>query len=167
MQQTDELTETVEEVDTDLPSGVDDDSSGRLGGRFSAKALLVSLVAVAIGVVVGGAIPIIGTIGSVVGGAIPIIGTIGSVAGVFAATFVLGILAGNARYLETGLAGGMVVGVNFALSLLTSAALPIGIDFFQQYGLAFGGLGVVLGAGLGIAGHYFGRDLRDGLTREI
>jgi len=154
MQQSDELTETVEGVDTDIPSSAgDDDSSGRLGGRFSAKALLVSLVAVAIGVGVGGAIPIVGGITSL--------------AGVAAATFVLGILAGESRYLETGLAGGVVVGANFALSLLTSAALPIGIDFFQQYGLAFGGVGVAVGAGLGLVGHYFGRDLRDGLTREI
>ena len=154
MQQTDELTETVEEVDTDIPSSADDDdSSGRLGGRFSAKALLVSLLAVAAGVGVGGAIPLVGGITSL--------------AGVAAATFVLGILAGESRYLETGLAGGVVVGANFALSLLTSAALPIGIDFFQQYGLAFGGVGVVVGIGLGLAGHYFGRDLRDGLTREI
>ena len=154
MQQTDELTETVEEVDTDIPSSADDDdSSGRLGGRFSAKALLVSLLAVAAGVGVGGAIPLVGGITSL--------------AGVAAATFVLGILAGESRYLETGLAGGVVVGANFALSLLTSAALPIGIDFFQQYGLAFGGIGVVVGVGLGLVGHYFGRDLRDGLTREI
>jgi len=154
MQQSDELTETVEGVDTEIPSSADDDGgSGRLGGRFSAKALLVSLVAVVIGVAVGGAIPIVGGITSL--------------AGVAGATFVLGVLAGESRYLETGLAGGVVVGVNFALSLLTSAVLPIGIDFFQQYGLAFGGLGLVLGAGLGLVGHYFGRDLRDGLTREI
>ncbi|MFC7042615.1 hypothetical protein [Halonotius sp. GCM10025705] len=154
MQQTDELTETVEGVDTEIPSSADDDGgSGRLGGRFSAKALLVSLVAVAVGVGVGGMIPIIGSIGSL--------------AGVFAATFILGALAGESRYLETGLAGGVVIGVKFALSLLTSVALPIGVDFFQQYGLAFGGLGVVIGAGLALVGHYFGRDLRDGLTREI
>lgn len=154
MQQSDELTETVDGVDTGIPSSADDDGdTGRLGGRFSAKALLVSLVAVAVGVGVGGMIPIIGSIGSL--------------AGVFAATFILGALAGESRYLETGLAGGVVIGVNFALSLLTSVALPIGVDFFQQYGLAFGGLGVVIGAGLGLVGHYFGRDLRDGLTREI
>jgi hypothetical protein len=154
MQQTDELTETVEGADTEIPSSTDDDgNAGRLGGRFSAKALLVSLVAVAAGVGVGGAIPLVGGITSL--------------AGVAAATFVLGILAGESRYLETGLAGGVVVGANFALSLLTSAALPIGIDFFQQYGLAFGGIGVVVGVGLGLVGHYFGRDLRDGLTREI
>ena len=154
MQQSDELMESVEEVDTEsTPTASDDGDSGRLAGLLSLKALLVSLVAVAIGVGVGGAIPIVGGITSL--------------AGVAAATFVLGILAGESRYLETGLAGGVVVGANFALSLLTSAALPIGIDFFQQYGLAFGGVGVAVGAGLGLVGHYFGRDLRDGLTREI
>jgi len=154
MQQSDELTETVDGVDTEIPSSADDDGgSGRLGGRFSAKALLVSLVAVAAGVGVGGMIPIIGSIGSL--------------AGVFAATFLLGVVAGESRYLETGLAGGAVVGVSFALSLLTSVALPIGVDFFQQYGLAFSGLGIIIGVGLGLAGHYFGRDLRDGLTQEI
>lgn len=152
MQQSEELTETVEDIDTDAAAADDNSGSGRLGGRFSAKALLVSLVAVAVGVGVGGAIPLIGGLTSLVG--------------VAAATFVLGML-GQSWYLETGLAGGAVVGVNFALSLLTTAALPIGLEFFQQYGLAFGGVGVVLGVALALVGHYFGRDLRDGLTREI
>ena len=154
MQQSDELSEVVEDIDTDAADAADDDSSGsgRLGGRFSAKALLVSLVAVAVGVGVGGAIPLVGSITSL--------------AGVAAATFLLGVL-GRSWYLETGLAGGVVVGVNFAASLLTTAALPIGLEFFQQYGLAFGGVGVALGVALALVGHYFGRDLRDGLTREI
>jgi hypothetical protein len=153
MQQSDELTETVDGVDTEIPSSADDDGdAGRLGGRFSAKALLVSLVAVAAGVGVGGMIPLVGGITSLVG--------------VAAATFLLGVL-GRSWYLETGLAGGAVVGVNFALSLLTSVALPIGVDFFQQYGLAFSGVGVVVGVALALAGHYFGRDLHDGLTRDI
>jgi len=154
MQQSDELSEVVEDIDTDAADAADDDSSGsgRLGGRFSAKALLVSLVAVAVGVGVGGAIPLVGSITSL--------------AGVAAATFLLGAL-GRSWYLETGLAGGVVVGVNFAASLLTTAALPIGLEFFQQYGLAFGGVGVALGVALALVGHYFGRDLRDGLTREI
>jgi len=153
MQQSDELTETVEEIDTDSPAASEDDGSGRLGGRFSAKALLVSIVAVAIGVAVGGAIPIIGSVGSL--------------AGVAAATFIFGVVGSKSRYLETAIAGGGVVGLDFALSLLTTGVLPIGIDFFQQYGLAFGGVGVVLGVVLALVGHYFGRDLRDGLTREI
>ncbi|TQQ83292.1 hypothetical protein EGH24_00365 [Halonotius terrestris] len=155
MQQSDELTESIEEIDTDSTPTASEGGgeSGRLGGRFSGKALLLSLVAVAIGVGVGGAIPIIGSVGSLVG--------------VFAATFVLGILVSESRYLETAFAGGVVVGVNFALSLLTSVALPIGVDFFQQYGLAFSGVGVVIGVVLALVGHYFGRDLRDGLTREI
>ena len=152
MSRSDELTETVDDIDTDAAAATEDGESGRLGGRFSAKALLVSLVAVAVGVGVGGAIPLVGGLTSLVG--------------VAAATFLLGML-GRSWYLETGIAGGAVVGINFALSLLTTAALPIGLEFFQQYGLAFGGVGVVLGIALALVGHYFGRDLRDGLTREI
>lgn len=153
MQQSDELSEVVDDVDTDVTASAEGDSdSGRLGGRFSAKALLVSLVAVAVGVGAGGAVPVVGGLTSLVG--------------VAAATFLLGVL-GRSWYLETGLAGGTVVGINFAASLLTTAALPIGLDFFQQYGLAFGGVGVVLGVALALVGHYFGRDLRDGLTREL
>ena len=152
MSRSDELTETVDDIDTDAAAATGDGESGRLGGRFSAKALLVSLVAVAVGVGVGGAIPLVGGVTSLVG--------------VAAATFLLGAL-GRSWYLETGIAGGAVVGINFALSLLTTAALPIGLEFFQQYGLAFGGVGVVLGIALALVGHYFGRDLRDGLTREI
>ena len=152
MSRSDELTEPVDDIEADATAPSDDGGSGRLGGRFSAKALLVSLVAVAVGVGVGGAIPLVGGLTSLVG--------------VAAATFLLGML-GRSWYLETGIAGGAVVGINFALSLLTTAALPIGLEFFQQYGLAFGGVGVVLGIALALVGHYFGRDLRDGLTREI
>ena len=153
MQQTDELTETVEGVDTEIPSSADDDdSSGRLSGRFSAKALLVSLLCVAVGVGVGGMLPLVGGITSLIG--------------VAAATFLLGVV-GRSWYLETAVAGGAVVGVNFALSLLTSVALPIGVDVFQQYGLAFSGVGIVVGVALALVGHYFGRDLHDGLTRDI
>lgn len=154
MQQSDELTETVEGVDADRVSGeADDDAAGRLDGLFSLKAFALAVGLVVLGVVVGGAIPLVGSIGSLVG--------------VFLAAFLLGSIVSQSRYLEIGLAGGGVVGVTFALSLLTSVALPIGLDFFQQYGLAFGAVGAGLGALLAVLGHYFGRDLRTGLTREI
>jgi len=153
MQQSDELSEVVDDIDTDATAAADDDSgAGRLGGRFSTKALLVSLVAIAVGVFVGGTIPLVGGITSLVG--------------VAAATFLLGVV-GRSWYLETALAGGVVVGANFALSLLTSLPFVVGVDYFQQYGLVFGGVGVVLGVALAVVGHYFGRDLRDGLTRDI
>ncbi|MFD1641242.1 hypothetical protein [Halohasta litorea] len=130
-----------------------DDAAGRLGGLFSLKAFLLSAALIAVGV--GG------------GGAIPIVGTLGSLGGLFVATFVVGLVAAERRYLETAVAGGLIVGASFALSLLSTGVLPVGMRFFREYGLAFGGVGVGIGAVLAVVGHYFGRDLRDGLTQEI
>ncbi|MEA1931572.1 MAG: hypothetical protein U9O06_08485 [Euryarchaeota archaeon] len=130
-----------------------DDAAGRLGGLFSLKAFLLSAALIAVGVVGGGAIPIVGTLGSL--------------GGLFVATFVVGLVAAERRYLETAVAGGLIVGASFALSLLSTGVLPVGMRFFREYGLAFGGVGVGIGAVLAVIGHYFGRDLRDGLTQEI
>jgi len=129
------------------------DSAGRLSGLFSLKAFLLSAALIAVGVVGGGAIPIVGTFGSL--------------GGLFVATFVVGLVAAERRYLETAVAGGLIVGASFALSLLSTGVLPVGMRFFREYGLAFGGVGVGIGALLAVVGHYFGRDLRDGLTQEI
>lgn len=136
-------------------AGVDasDDSGGRLAGLFSLKAFLLSAALIAVGVVGGGAVPFIGTLGSL--------------GGLFVATFGIGLVASERRYLETALAGGGIVGLSFAASLLTTGVLPVGMQFFRQYGLAFGGVGVGLGVVVGLLGHYFGRDLREGLTQEI
>lgn len=160
---TDELTSTSSETaavdglaDTATDRSVDAESgslSDRLGGLFSLKAFLLSTLLLGVGVVGGGAIPLIGTIGSL--------------AGLFAASFGIGLLTSERQYLETAVAGGVIVGVSFATSLLTTAVLPVGVDFFQQYGLAFAGLGVAVGAVVSVLGCYFGRDLRNGLTQEI
>ena len=130
-----------------------DDSTGRLAGLFSLKTFLLSAVLIAVGVVGGGAIPFVGTLGSL--------------GGLFVATFGIGLVASERRYLETALAGGGIVGLSFAASLLTTGVLPVGIRFFREYGLAFGGVGVGLGVVVALLGHYLGRDLRDGLTQEI
>lgn len=130
-----------------------DDSTGRLAGLFSLKTFLLSAVLIAVGVVGGGAIPFVGTLGSL--------------GGLFVATFGIGLVASERRYLETALAGGGIVGLSFAASLLTTGVLPVGIQFFREYGLAFGGVGVGLGVVVALLGHYLGRDLRDGLTQEI
>jgi len=130
-----------------------DDTNGRLDGLFSLKAFLLSVILVGLGVGIGGAIPFVGTIGSL--------------AGLLIATFLTGLVASQRRYLETAIAGGGIVGLSFTVSLLTTGVLPVGMRFFREYGLLFGGAGVVLGAGLGVVGHYFGRDLRAGLTEEV
>lgn len=130
-----------------------DESGGRLDGLFSLKAFVLSVVLVGLGVGIGGAIPFVGTVGSL--------------SGLLIATFLSGLIASQRRYLETAIAGGSIVGLSFAASLLTTGVLPVGMRFFREYGLLFGGVGVALGAGLGVVGHYFGRDLRAGLTQEV
>lgn len=132
----------------------DDDSlTSRIGAVFSLRSFVLSAALIAVGVVGGGAIPIVGTLGSL--------------GGLFVAAFVVGLVASERRYLETATAGGLIVGASFALSLLSTGVLPVGMRFFREYGLAFGGVGVGIGVLLAVAGHYFGRDLRDGLTQEI
>lgn len=143
----------TEDTDVDESPAGETDDSGRLGELFSLKAFLLSVLVIGVGVGVGGAVPFVGTIGSLVG--------------LFVATFLTGLIVSKRRYLETAIAGGSIVGLSFAVSLLTTGVLPVGMRFFREYGLLFGGAGVVLGAALGVVGHYFGRDLRDGLTQEI
>lgn len=138
---------------TDEAASSDNSFTTRLGELFSLKAFLLSTVLIGIGVVGGGAIPLVGTVGSL--------------GGLFVAAFIIGLVASKRQYLEVAAAGGGIIGVSFAVSLLTTGVLPVGWRFFQEYGLAFAGLGVGIGALLGMLGHYFGRDLRDGLTQEI
>lgn len=152
---TDEVTSDRSGVDTEPvdATGATNDAGGRLAGLFSLKAFLLSAALIGVGVVGGGAVPFIGTLGSL--------------GGLFVTTFVIGLVASERRYFETALAGGLIVGASFALSLLSTGVLPVGMDFFREYGLAYGGLGVGLGALLAVVGHYFGRDLRDGLTQDL
>jgi heme O synthase-like polyprenyltransferase len=112
---------------------------------FSPRAFLVALVLSVIGVALGGFVPILGAVLRFVG--------------VFGAGFALGAMSKDRHYLEAGLAGALVPGVG---TLVNSFALVLG-------GVGLPVIVVAVGLGLlaGLAGHYFGRDLRDGLTREI
>jgi len=131
--------------------------SGRIGvdGRwFSLKSLAVALVVVGIGVFLGGSIPLIG-------------GTIGPAFGVLLATFLVGLLFSSRKYVETGVAGAIAGAGTAVTSVLGVGFLPIGIDYLSEWGLpllaAGGGLGLVVA----LVGHYFGRDLRAGLTSDV
>ena len=83
----------------------------------------------------------------------------GELLGLFVGGFAYGLATERRRYAELLLAGAVTGGAwtllgNIGLALFTSA-LPL---------IATG----VVGGGLVAAlGHYFGRDLRDGLTREV
>ena len=131
--------------------------SGRVGvsGRwFSAKAFGLALVTVAVGVFVGGLIPLIG-------------GTIGTAGGVFLAAFLLGLVLSTRRYVETGIAGGAAGAASAVTSVLGVGFLPIGIDYLSQWGLPLVAVGGGVGLALALLGHYFGRDLRAGLSQDI
>ena len=131
--------------------------AGRVGasGRwFSAKAFALSLVAVAAGVLVGGAIPLIG-------------GTVGVAGGVFLAAFLVGLVLSARRYVETGLAGAAAGATVAVTNVLGVGFLPIGIDYLQQWGLPLLALGGGVGLVVALLGHYFGRDLRAGLTADV
>lgn len=52
-------------------------------------------------------------------------------------------------------------------SVLGVGFLPIGIDYLSQWGLPLVAVGGGVGLVLALLGHYFGRDLRAGLTEDI
>lgn len=125
----------------------------RFGRAFSPKSFAVVLC--------------LSVAGLFVGGAIPVVGFVGRFLGLFVVGFAVGLVASRRRYLEVGLAGALASGLAFVLSTLTAAFAPFAVDFLAEYGVALAGMGAGAGLLASLAGHYFGRDLRAGLTRDI
>jgi hypothetical protein len=155
---------SVDSADADNGLGVDIDSlgqttadtatseaaSGREDGLerfFSVRALVGSFVAVALGMGVGGVIPLL---------------PFTSVLGIALGGFVYGLLAKRGRYIEMALAGGTLAGLAIFLQFLPRAVVFEGFNGTRLFAIA-AGIGLVLA----VIGHYFGRDLRDGLTRDL
>ncbi|UIP00933.1 hypothetical protein Hbl1158_06130 [Halobaculum sp. CBA1158] len=149
---------------TDDPEGdapavggdADSDSGSRsLLGRtpFSAKGFLLTMV-----VLIGGL---------VAGSAVPLVGGITRYLGLFLAAFALGLGRSRRAYLETAIGGALAAGGAFVLGTLTTGSLLIGTSLLSDYGLPVAGVGVTVGVLLSVAGLYFGRDLRIGLTRDV
>ncbi|MFB6165178.1 MAG: hypothetical protein ABEJ31_08470 [Haloarculaceae archaeon] len=118
-----------------------------VSGLFSLWAFATALVLTVAGLFVAGAV-------------IPLLpSAITGLLGVAAAGFLLGAASDRRRYLEVGLAGTAVAAVAALLHHLVLTMLGVGAPL------------VVVGAGGGalaaLAGHYLGRDLRAGLTREL
>lgn len=118
----------------------------RLGRLFSPRTFLVALGLSVAGMALAGFV-------LVLGGLAPLLGAV-------LAGFLLGLLRERRAYLEVALAGAGTAAVAAVTQELFIAAL--------------GGLGTEIavvsgGAGLlaAVAGHYFGRDLRAGLTRDV
>jgi len=142
------------------PNIVSDDtddasSGGRFGvGRrvrriFAPRTFLLALVLSVVGLVAGGAVPVVGYVGRFLGVAL--------------AAFVLAFLSSGRRYVEAGLAGALAAGLGFVLGTLNSVLFPVVAD----YGLQIAGVGTTAGLLAALVGHYFGRDLKAGLTEEL
>ena len=142
---------TSDEADADA----DDAGSGRFGlGRrfrrlFSPRTFLLALVLSVVGLVAGGAVPVVGYLGRFLGIAL--------------AAFALAFLVSGRRYVEAGLAGALAAGLGFVLGTLNSALFPVVAD----YGLQIAGVGTTAGLFAALVGHYFGRDLKAGLTKTL
>lgn len=103
---------------------------------------------------------ILATAGGAAGGVLIPIPILGSAVGLLAAGFLAGVATDRSSYLEVGLASGIVGAVVSAV---------VGIPLLAVVGL--GAPVFVVGAALtlvvGLLGHYLGRDLRSGLTRDV
>lgn len=125
--------------------GLRDRATRRAGQLFSPRIFLVSVLVIAGGLFAASTL-------------VPIPGA--GFVGVFAGAFLLGLAVSDRRYVETVLAGALVAGASTLLDFALVAVL--------------GGLGVSIaavaggiGAAVAAAGTYFGRDMRDGLTRDL
>lgn len=156
-ERTDQLTGTSDEVSVDESLGVAEtdaatggldaaaergDETGGVRRWFSPRFFLLSSVLLAVALVGGSAVPVFGR---------PL--------GLFVVAFALGLVSSERRYAEVGLAGVAVGGVG---SLLRNAVLTL-----AGVGLPIVVVSAVVGGIAALAGVYFGRDLRDGLTREV
>lgn len=98
--------------------------------------------------------------GYLVIGGIPLIGAVTKFLGIAAGTFLAGAVGSESRYVESAAVGTAVAGGAALLNHLT-------LTVFTGIGVPLVALGALLGLLAGVAGHYFGRDLRAGLTRDI
>jgi hypothetical protein len=131
------------------------DSAGlrtRLGRVFSPRVFLAALLLSVGGFALGQSVPILG--------ALPLVGQFLGFLGVVLAGFVLGLGAKRRRYLEGALGGATAAGLAFVANSLL-------FTFVSDVGLQFAAVGAGVGAVAALVGVYFGRDLRNGLTRDV
>ena len=123
--------------------------ASRIGDRarrlFSPRAFLLALVLAVGGLLAANAV-------------VPLPGA--GLLGVFVATFAFGLAVEDRRYAETATAGGVAVGASVLLDLAVVA-------FLGGFGPSLALLAGAVGAAVAAIGTYFGRDLRDGLTRDL
>lgn len=151
---------TGSDIETDFEVGLDEesessaetDASGlrqRVGIRaksiFSPRMFIAALLLAAVGLFTATTF-------------VPLPGA--GVLGVFVATFLFGLVVPESRYAEATVAGGTVTAASVFLDFAVVA-------FLGGFGPSLALLGAAVGGVVGAVGNYFGRDLRDGLTRDI
>jgi len=137
-------TTATDGMETSLGSLSDEaDESG--GSYFSVRALVVAFVAIGGGMTLGSLVPMI---------------PFTAFAGIPVGSFLHGLLDRQRRYAETALAGGLLAGLAVVTSLLPQVLA--GLNGTRLFAIA-----AAVGLVLSVVGHYFGRDLRNGLTREL
>jgi VIT1/CCC1 family predicted Fe2+/Mn2+ transporter len=141
-------TTATDAIDTSLGSLSDEatDTEAESGGSyFSVRALIVAFGAIGGGMTLGSLVPMI---------------PFTAFAGIPAGAFLHGLLDRERRYAETAVAGGLLAGLAVITSLLPQVLA--GLNGTRLFAIA-----AAVGLVLSVVGHYFGRDLRDGLTRDI
>lgn len=90
---------------------------------------------------------------------VPILSLANGMLGIATAGFAYGLGSEHRRYIEMALAGAITSGGTTLLGNLAVAAFASGTTLL--------GIALLAGAVVGAAGHYFGRDLRAGLTADL
>jgi hypothetical protein len=147
--ETDADAEPAADAATGERAGVRDRVRSRLPSRpspvFTARGFGLSVAACVVGFLVAGTL-------------VPLGGVAGLI-GVLVAGFLLGMV-GRRRYLELAAAGAVTAAAGALLSrLVLAAAGDLAVPLVAVGGTA--------GLAAAVAGHYLGRDLRDGLTRSL
>ncbi|WP_435552211.1 DUF456 domain-containing protein [Natrinema sp. CGMCC1.2065] len=114
-----------------------------LGRYFSPKEYLALVALLGVGLVGGSTV-------------LPVAGRL---IGMFGVAFLVGLVASKRRYLEVGIAGVSVGGIAAVLNNAVLAAVGSGQSLVA--------VGATVGLLAAVVGYYFGRDLRDGLARDI
>jgi len=138
--------ETDSDDDAPVVGQTDAESESESAGTvFSVRAQIVAFVAIGVGMILGSLVPLI---------------PFTALAGIPVGAFLHGLLDSQRRYVETAVAGSVSAGVAVVSSLLPQ--LLAGLNGTRLFAIA-AGIGLVLA----IIGHNIGRDLRDGLTRDL
>lgn len=134
---------SIRESHTSSEGGLRSRLATPLTSLFSVRWFGAATVASLVGVFLAGGIPL------------PFSGYLG----VLLAAGAVGLVGSERHYVEVAIAGAIAAALAVFFDVLLLVFIGVGIPLV--------GVAAVLGAVVGVVGHYLGRDLRDGLTRDL